>query len=91
MRRAGTYRLALRVAGIGYVGLAEVAYQRDELDAALGRPRPNTDVSVCRIPRIRRVRDLGEMLSQAAALARRPRTVTDREVPVAPQGRADHR
>ena len=31
---AGAYRLALPVAGIGYAGLAEVAYQRDELDAA---------------------------------------------------------
>ena len=44
----GTYRQALEiatlpgrpvlpVAGIGYVGLAEVAYQRNELDAALGQ------------------------------------------------------
>jgi LuxR family maltose regulon positive regulatory protein len=44
----GTYRQALEiatlpgrpvlpVAGIGYVGMAEVAYQRDELDAALGQ------------------------------------------------------
>ena len=48
---AGTYRLALLVAGTGYVGLAEVAYQRDELDAALGQPRPVTPMSACAGPR----------------------------------------
>jgi LuxR family maltose regulon positive regulatory protein len=33
---AGTSRTALPAAGIAYVGLAEVAYQRNELDTALG-------------------------------------------------------
>jgi LuxR family maltose regulon positive regulatory protein len=43
---AGTHRQTLPAAGIGYAGLAEVAYQRNELDAAL---RLVTDgVALCR-------------------------------------------